>query len=466
MRRCLFGVLWVFLVADMTACVYDGRVGLTLGGGDADKVTGRPDGHMRPDAAPDARSDEPADARLDAELAVDCCVENAVDAIHEVGDDSSDAGDAIPSDQWISPDATVDAAPDASQCLAPDCCGVVEGPGRDVCGPQADANRFAEVEGFGPNTAGLKMYRYAPASLEANAGIDAPLVVFLHGCFGTATSAQNGGWNDLAEHYGFYMVYPEQQMARNPSQCFNWMQLSVPAGLGDARSDENASIVDMITYMTTHFHIDSARVFIAGFGTGGGSQTASIVTEYPALFDAAAIINGMPYGCGPYAHWSAGSMPPGTIPPRLCPMPDDVRRPENLRNVVLDFNRNRPEHWPRMSLWQSAVDPVLLDDARLEPRFQEDLITQWTGVLGVDRDPDECERVDGHLRQAYHDEAGSTLVESYSIEIQGAGAQNAHAVPVDIEAGCGREDIGTYHVDAGISFAYHVVRFFGITDNR
>jgi poly(hydroxyalkanoate) depolymerase family esterase len=51
----------------------------------------------------------------------------------------------------------------------------------------------------------------------------APLVVALHGCNQTADEYDYGtGWSSLAERLGFAVVYPEQQPANNPKNCFSW----------------------------------------------------------------------------------------------------------------------------------------------------------------------------------------------------------------------------------------------------
>src|SRR3954462_11618439 len=74
------------------------------------------------------------------------------------------------------------------------------------------------VASFGANPGALKMYEYVPAGLPAGS----PLVVVLHGCTQTAAAMENAGWDQLADQYHFAVLYPEQQSANNPVECFNW----------------------------------------------------------------------------------------------------------------------------------------------------------------------------------------------------------------------------------------------------
>jgi poly(3-hydroxybutyrate) depolymerase len=67
------------------------------------------------------------------------------------------------------------------------------------------------VASFGTNTSQLKMYKHAPAKVPAG---PRPLVVVLHGCTQTAAAYESAGWSDLADEWGFYVLYPEQNTTR------------------------------------------------------------------------------------------------------------------------------------------------------------------------------------------------------------------------------------------------------------
>jgi poly(3-hydroxybutyrate) depolymerase len=89
------------------------------------------------------------------------------------------------------------------------------GPGDDD-GERTDSTAQAldtltEVTGFGSNPGSLLMYTYVPQSVPA----DAPLVLALHGCTQTAADYEDAGWDAVADKYGFYLVYPQQQSSNN-----------------------------------------------------------------------------------------------------------------------------------------------------------------------------------------------------------------------------------------------------------
>jgi poly(3-hydroxybutyrate) depolymerase len=80
-------------------------------------------------------------------------------------------------------------------------------------------NNLAPYEGGGSNPSALRALLHVPPGLSP----DAPLVVVLHGCTQTAADYDHGsGWSELAERFGFAVLFPEQQRANNPNLCFNW----------------------------------------------------------------------------------------------------------------------------------------------------------------------------------------------------------------------------------------------------
>ncbi|HEY0254687.1 MAG TPA: PHB depolymerase family esterase, partial [Kofleriaceae bacterium] len=142
---------------------------------------------------------------------------------------------------------------------------------------------LTQVTSFGSNPGALAMYEYVPASLPANA----PLVVVLHGCTQTAASMENAGWNALADQYKFAVLYPQQQSANNPVECFNWAGEYGDTANMTRGQGENQSIISMIdTEIATH-HIDTTHVYIAGF-SAGAAMTAVMAATWPDRFAAAA----------------------------------------------------------------------------------------------------------------------------------------------------------------------------------
>jgi poly(3-hydroxybutyrate) depolymerase len=126
----------------------------------------------------------------------------------------------------------------------------------------AAAGPLVAVSSFGNNPGALAMYSYTPANLPANA----PLVVALHGCTQTANDYfSHSGWPELADQYGFAVVFPQQPTSNNSLQCFDWWTPS-----DDGRDvGEAASVKSMVDYEKAHLSIDPARVFVTGLSAGG-----------------------------------------------------------------------------------------------------------------------------------------------------------------------------------------------------
>jgi hypothetical protein len=100
--------------------------------------------------------------------------------------------------------------------------------------PAHPKTRLREVTAFGRNPGNLRMLMHVPEQLPAMA----PLVVALHGCNQTADEYDYGtGWSSLADRLGFAVVYPEQQPANNPKNCFSWfVPGDISRGHGEALS--------------------------------------------------------------------------------------------------------------------------------------------------------------------------------------------------------------------------------------
>src|SRR5712691_1637727 len=62
---------------------------------------------------------------------------------------------------------------------------------------------------------------YTPTHYHVGTAV--PLLVMLHGCTQTAEDFAVGTrMNQLAEQYGFIVVYPQQTASENRNRCWNW----------------------------------------------------------------------------------------------------------------------------------------------------------------------------------------------------------------------------------------------------
>jgi len=190
--------------------------------------------------------------------------------------------------------------------------------------------RLEPLVGFGSNPGRLKSWIYLPDT----AGPGAPLVVVLHGCTQNASAYdESSGWSRLADQFGFIVLYPEQQRANNPSLCFNWFSPADAArGQGEA-----LSIRQMIAAVQTRHRTDGERVFVNGL-SAGGAMAAVMLATYPEVFDAGAVIAGLPFGVA------------FTVPEAF----DRMRghggpTPERLAALVKNASRHTGR-WPRLSV--------------------------------------------------------------------------------------------------------------------
>src|SRR5690606_7496322 len=68
---------------------------------------------------------------------------------------------------------------------------------------------MVKISDFGRNIGNLNMFVHSGAQKKIQ---NVPLVVVLHGCSQSAQKvAEQSGWNELADKYGFVVIYPEQK---------------------------------------------------------------------------------------------------------------------------------------------------------------------------------------------------------------------------------------------------------------
>ncbi|WP_155313601.1 alpha/beta hydrolase family esterase [Desulfosarcina ovata] len=300
--------------------------------------------------------------------------------------------------------------------------------------------RLTEVSDFGSNPGNLKMCTYVPENLEPSR----PLVVALHGCKQQAEDYDNEtGWIKFAERNQFALLLPQQQKANNMSKCFNWFELN------DIERDkgEALSIRQMIKKMASDTDIDPEKVYITGLSAGGGMATVMLAV-YPDMFAGGAIIAGIPYKCATNVGEALNECGVSIVPGQLAPMKD--LSPDAWGNLV----RNASSHngpYPRISIWQGTSDTTV------NPADQQELVDQWTNVLGVDQTPDIEDTINGHEHKLYKNDNGEPLIET--ILISGMG----HGTPIDPGGGddqCG--EAASYILDVGTCSSYYIIKFWGL----
>lgn len=301
----------------------------------------------------------------------------------------------------------------------------------------AAAGTLEQVTGFGSNPGALAMWRYRPTTPAANA----PLVVFMHGCSQSHTDAAAVGWTQLADQYGFYVVFPEQVTANNPIKCFNWAgEYGDVANLTRGQG-ENLSVKQMVDKMKADFAIDAARVYVAGFSAGAGFASVMLAT-WPDVFAGGAIMAGLPYRCATTVNGAYACQ-------QLNAHPELKHTPAEWGDLVRNAFPGYAGARPRVVIFHGTADSTVSPDNQVE------LIDQWTNVGGADQTADETATVSGHERARY--KSGATVVvESWRLASMG----HAVAMGNDPEHACA--PAGTYTESRNLCAAYRAAQFFGI----
>ncbi len=328
-----------------------------------------------------------------------------------------------------------------------------------------------------PNPGNLKMYMHIPEDMPAE---DAPLVVVMHGCMKGANQIKDWTeWNDLADKYKFYVIYPEQQKPKvwkgkltgNPGLCFRWTGNGGKwKAIGES---EDRSIIDMISFLKkSGYSVDSKKIFITGF-SAGAAMTNLMLAEYPDVFAGGAPIAGIPFRCAdslkqgfdcmgvkPSFMTRSNNGPGCEGQGEACMDPERKKSPEEWKNMVTTFGqKNFSGEYPKVFIWHGGRDKYV-DDDNLQEQME-----QWTAVHGIDQVADNKnttlkETYAEHIYSEYKDESGDVKVATLMIP------RMFHAVPVQPgdEEDMGGAEAGQHAVDYGLHSSYYIARFWGIID--
>lgn len=292
------------------------------------------------------------------------------------------------------------------------------------------AQHLCRRDDFGSNPGNLRMLSYVPHGLPKGR----PLVVALHGCTQTAAVYDYGsGWSNLADRHGFAVLFPEQQRANNPNNCFNWFLAS------DTRRDqgEALSIRQMIECLIQDYSIDRSRIFVVGL-SAGGAMTAAMLAAYPDVFAGGAIIAGLPHGAATNVQEAFEAM-----------AGRKSRSAEQWGDLVRAASPHRGP-WPRLSVWHGSADAIV------SSQNMESILEQWTKVHRLSLLPRLEHEIHGHKRRVWSSDDDVDVIEAISI------AGMPHGVPLTTTGVEGVGNAGPFHFDVGLSSTHHIARFWGL----
>jgi polyhydroxybutyrate depolymerase len=122
-----------------------------------------------------------------------------------------------------------------------------------------------------------------------------PAVFVFHGLMGNSIYTKNTyGMTELADSEKFIAVYPE---GTGPLKSL-FLSWNVGFCCGYAFEngvDDVGYIVELIKHLESVYPIDPDRIFLVGL-SNGGMLTYKLVSEYPQLFAAAAVVSSSPAG--------------------------------------------------------------------------------------------------------------------------------------------------------------------------
>ena len=313
----------------------------------------------------------------------------------------------------------------------------------------AHAQTLTAVPDFGNNPAAIKMYKYVPENMPANA----PLVVSLHGCRQDAEIYSRAGWKGLANEWKFYIIFPEQNTSNHAYRCWNWFQAdNIKRGRGEIKS-----IIEMIDKMKADYSIDDRRIYIEGL-SAGGYMVPVILASYPDVFAGGATNAGGPAFCamGEKYSWDVFGwwyLYFSGLNARKC-MEGTDKSPGEWGDLVRDEGYSEfVGHWPIISIWHGTADNTV------DQINQQEIVDQWTDLHGIDQIPDRKEKLDPNasvFHNEYHNNEGTVLVETWLIP----GMTHGTPISVDAEQSCGEE--GDYILNEGICAVRQIGLFWGL----
>lgn len=124
---------------------------------------------------------------------------------------------------------------------------------------EARAGSLTQVQDFGANPSGIKMFTYVPAKLAAKP----PVVLVLHACAWTASSFFGSTkYGQLAEQHGFVLVFGQTP---KDGECWD---VSSDQTLTHDGGGDSTGLANMVKYALQKYSGDASRVYVTGESSG------------------------------------------------------------------------------------------------------------------------------------------------------------------------------------------------------
>ncbi|OJH39799.1 extracellular catalytic domain type 1 short-chain-length polyhydroxyalkanoate depolymerase [Cystobacter ferrugineus] len=172
----------------------------------------------------------------------------------------------------------------------------------------APAHAGSWVSGYYTNPWGARGFQlWVPTGYQPGEAL--PLVVALHGCFQNPDQfAGLTRLNQKADAERFLVLYPNQAMISNGTQCWNFMiATNMERGMG-----EPSIIVGMVDWVKSHYAVDAHRVYVGGV-SAGAVMSSILLACYSDVFAAGMVGAGAMYKAATTASGSAYAMIFGSI---------------------------------------------------------------------------------------------------------------------------------------------------------
>jgi poly(hydroxyalkanoate) depolymerase family esterase len=282
--------------------------------------------------------------------------------------------------------------------------------------------QFTKLTSFDENPGNLSASYFSPEIKSSS------LVVLLHGCDQEGEElAKQSGLLGLAKKHGFALLMPQQSLDNNIKRCFNWYSAN------DYTKDvgENLSIKNMI--ITLKQQLGSERIYILGL-SGGGAMASSMLVNYPELFNAGAIVAGIPFPCADGLITAISCMKNGPS--------------QTTAELTLLVNNLAPQRtmWPKISVWTGK------NDAIVNPLNSTGLAQHWASLSGVITKPSVTD-LQGYTLIEWKNKQKETQVELILVANRGHGIM---VNPNEVNGGV----VADYLLESPISTAKHIIDFW------